>query len=60
MKFGYSHSAGRKHDLPVFVAERGSSSPRIIDASSCPLTEQVRMETVVAGAVSQRLRLNLG
>jgi hypothetical protein len=60
MKFRYLHSAGRKQDLPVFVAERGSGSPRIIEVPSCPLTEQVRKETVMAGAVSQRLRLNLG
>ena len=60
MKFRYLHSAGRKHDLPVFVAEIGSSSPRIIEGLSCPLIEQARKETVMAGAVSQRLRLNLG
>jgi hypothetical protein len=59
MKFRYLHSAG-KQDVPVFVAEIGSSSPRIIEAPSCPLTEQVHKETVMAGAVSQRLRLNLG
>lgn len=60
MKFRYSHSASRKHDLSVFMAEIGSNSPRIIEAPSCPLTEQVHKETVMAGAVSQRLRLNLG
>jgi hypothetical protein len=60
MKFRYLHSAGKKQDLPVFVAERSSSSPRIIEAPSCPSIEQVRKETVMTGAVSQRLRLNLG
>jgi hypothetical protein len=60
MRFRYLHSAGGKHDLPVFVAEIGSSSPRIIEASSRALTEQVRKETVMMEAVLQRLRLNLG
>jgi len=60
MKSRYLHSAGRKHDLPVFMAEIGSSSPRIIEAPWCPLIEKVCKETVMAGAVSQRLRLNLG
>lgn len=60
MKFRYLHYARRKHDLPVFVTDRSSSSPRIVEVPSCPLAEQMRKETVMAGAVSQRLRLNLG
>jgi hypothetical protein len=60
MKFGYLHNTGRKHNTSAFMAEKRSSSPRTIEATPCQLTEQIRMDAVEAGAVSQRLRLNLG
>jgi hypothetical protein len=60
MKFGYLHDARKKHSLFVSVGEKNSSSPKIIEAVPCRLTERVQMEAVITGAVSQRLRLNLG
>jgi hypothetical protein len=60
VKFRYLHSAGEKRVLPVFMREIDSSSPRIVEVPSRQLIGQVRKETVMAGAVSQRLRLNLG
>ena len=60
MKFGYLHDARKKHDLSVPVGENSSSSPKIIEAAPCRLTERVRMEAAITGVVSQRLRLNLG
>lgn len=60
MKFGYLHDTRKKHDLSVSVGEKNSSSPKIIEAVPCRLTERVRMEAAITEAVSQRLRLNLG
>jgi hypothetical protein len=60
VKFGYLHNVGRKYTRSAFIAEKSSSSPRIIEATPCQLAEQVLMEVAKAEAVSQRLRLNLG
>jgi hypothetical protein len=60
MKFGYLHDARRKHDLFVSVGEKNSSSLKIIEAVPYRLIEPTRMEAAITGAVSQRLRLNLG
>ena len=60
MKFGYLQDMREKRDLSVTVAEKNLSSPKITGAVTCQLTEQVRMETGLRGAVSHRLRLNLG
>jgi hypothetical protein len=59
MKFGYSKNTGRKHNSPAFMAGNRSSSPKMIEATPCQLTERIRLEVAKAGAVSQRLRLNL-
>ncbi|HVP16010.1 MAG TPA: hypothetical protein VMT42_01420 [candidate division Zixibacteria bacterium] len=60
MKFGYLRDAHEKHNLSVPVAEENSSSPKTAEAATWRLAEKVRMETGLAGAVSNRLRLNLG
>lgn len=60
MKFGYLRDTHEKHNLPVPVAEENSSSPKITEVATCRSAEQVRMETGLVGAVSNRLRLNLG
>ena len=60
MKFEYLHEARKKHDMFVSVGENNSSSPKIIEAVPCRLTERVRMEAAITGTVSQRVRLNLG
>ena len=60
MKFGYLHDGRKKHDLSVSVGEKNSSSPKTIEAVPCLLAERIRMEAVIVGSVSQRLRLNLG
>jgi hypothetical protein len=60
MKFGCLQGALEKNSVPIFVAEKNSNSPRIIEETTCRLTELIRNETVSAGAVSNRLRLNLG
>jgi len=60
MKFGYLHNTGRKYNTSAFIAEKRSSSPETIEATLFQITERIRMDKVEAGAVSQRLRLNLG
>lgn len=60
MKFGYLHDSHEKNNLSVPLAEENSSSPKIVEAATWRLAEQTRMETGQAGAVSNRLRLNLG
>lgn len=60
MRSRYLHNVGGKHNLPAFVTVKGSSSPVMIEAVQFPPAEQVVKKTVMAVAVSQRLRLNLG
>jgi len=60
MKFGYLRDMHEKHNLSVPLAEENSGSPKITEAATWRLAEQVRLETGLAGAVSNRLRLNLG
>ena len=59
MKFGYMQNARENGDLPVTVAEKNISSAKITAAIICQPTEQVRIETGLVEAVSQRLHLNL-
>jgi hypothetical protein len=60
MKFGYLHETHEKNNLSAPVAEKNSGSPKITEAATWRSAQQVRMETGLAGAVSHRLRLNLG
>jgi hypothetical protein len=60
MKFGYLQDAQEKNSMLVSLAEKNSNSPRIIEETTCQLTELARNERGSAGAVSNRLRLNLG
>jgi len=60
MRYGYLRETREKHNLPSPVAEKLSSSPKITEAATWRLAEQVHMETGLTGAVSNRLRLNLG
>jgi len=60
MKFGYLHDTHEKNNLSVPAAEENSSSPKIVETATWRLAEQIHRETGPTGAVSNRLRLNLG
>ena len=44
MKFGYLHDTNGKNNLSVRAAEENSGSPKIIEAVTWRLAEQLRME----------------
>jgi hypothetical protein len=60
MKLRYISNTENKYDAHAFIVRKGSRSLKMTQATQSMYTREVRSEDIIAGAVSQRLHLNLG